>query len=229
MSEFLNELPENWENKGVGRDDEIAQETKDILELKQRVLDELDKPGFPDLEFLFSHESIAVAEEILEDLLQKEQVAFQQTLALNDDEITFKVFERYSLFEYYFLLLRHFKKVQANDDIKGVIVKFSPKYNDFMSQQYQSSRYYEMLCFALNNLDLHDDQKRVLEIQKERCEAVGVHLDEDVKKKVLFIQSELSTLAEQFDDNIKTAAHDISFTIQDATSLKDMPDNLLQI
>ena len=67
MSRQADELPGSCDagEQPVWRDSEVAQNALWILELKQRVLDELEKSWFPDLEFLFSPETIPVYEMFL--------------------------------------------------------------------------------------------------------------------------------------------------------------------
>lgn len=79
-----------------------------MLTLKTRVLNEIQNPEFPNLEFLFSNEALAVAGSILNELLEQEQAEFQKILQVKNEDITFEIIEKKSLLTYYFTLLKYY-------------------------------------------------------------------------------------------------------------------------
>jgi hypothetical protein len=61
--------------------------------IKQKVLQELQKKEFPDLKFLYSKEVLEIALEILRDLLVEEKQKFEQLLKTPKEKISFETFE----------------------------------------------------------------------------------------------------------------------------------------
>jgi len=51
------------------------------MELKQKVLQALQNPDFPDLYFLYSPEVLGIASEILEELLRQEKKDFEEKIS----------------------------------------------------------------------------------------------------------------------------------------------------
>jgi hypothetical protein len=79
------------------------------MNLKQQLLETLQDPNFPDLKLLYSEDSLTLASEILDELLEDEKQDFYKKLETPDSEITFDTFEDTSLLDYYFGILEHYQ------------------------------------------------------------------------------------------------------------------------
>jgi len=79
------------------------------MNVKQKIIQALKNPDFPDLHFLYSSEVLEIAEEVLEDLLAEEKQDFEQKLKTKDEDITFETFQDFSLLDYFFSLLEHYQ------------------------------------------------------------------------------------------------------------------------
>lgn len=128
--------------------------------MKQKILQELQKPEFPDLKFIFSAEALEHALELLEELLETEKQDFQKLLSTIDKDITFDTFQIFSYLDYYFSLLYHYKSVSSTTQMRKIIEDFEPKYNDFCHEVSYSVRYYNMHRICLNNGGLDAEQHR---------------------------------------------------------------------
>ena len=85
--------------------------------MKQKILTELQKSDFPNLEFLFHSDTLEHALELMEELLNQEKRAFQKLLQTPQAEISFDSFEDDSPLDYYWSLLHHYKWVNNTDQI----------------------------------------------------------------------------------------------------------------
>jgi alanyl-tRNA synthetase len=59
-------------------------------EIKQKVITELNKNDFPNLEFLFSEEVLDNALDLLRELLEIEKEKFEKTLKTSNEELNFE-------------------------------------------------------------------------------------------------------------------------------------------
>ncbi len=228
MSELLDNHGNQINDWNIWEAVKTSQDVVWILELKQRIMDELDNPWFPDLEFLFSPQAIELAQDIFLELLKAEEEQFQELLDTEDEKIDFKCFEGFSKLEYFYTLLDHIRNSRKTEKIDELFSIIEPKYLGFQRRKEQSQRYYEIVCFAYNNLHIDPESKRVLELKKQKCEQAWVHLDVETKEKILKIKEELSDLASSYLKNIGEARRNIFFDVS-WESLKDMPKNFLDI
>lgn len=79
------------------------------MSIKQQVRTALENTKFPDLQFLYSKEVLAISEELLEEFLEEEREDFENKLHIQNSDITFETFEEFSLLDYFFSLLEHYQ------------------------------------------------------------------------------------------------------------------------
>jgi Zn-dependent oligopeptidase len=140
------------------------------MTLKQQVYSAINNTNFPDLKFIYSPEVLAIAPEVLEELLEEEKVDFYKRLETPDSEISFETFEDFSPLDYFFSLLEHYQGVHSDDTIRKIIEDFEPKYIDFGNEISYSKKYYEMLKICTDNNDLNTEQSRIIQKSIESYE-----------------------------------------------------------
>ena len=121
------------------------------MTIQERVLQELGKTDFPDLQFLYSPEVLAEAIDILDTLLGQEKADFEKKLLTPDEEICFDTFDDFSKLDYFFGILEHYQGVHSDDTIRNIIEDFEPKYIDFGNEVSYNKRYYEMLNICIQS------------------------------------------------------------------------------
>lgn len=193
--------------------------------LKDRVLEALKNPNFPDLKFLYSPEVLRVSEEILEELLDSEKWDFYKKLKTPDDKISFETFKDFSLLDYFFGLLEHYQWVHGDDTIRKIIEKFEPKYIDFGNEIAYSKRYYEMLKICVQQLNLNNEQSRILEKSIEAYEVRGIALTEPEQNELKEISKRLSELSQKFSNNVVDSKKEFEYVIIDTSCISEMPDD----
>ena len=77
--------------------------------IQEKILKELENPGFPDLQFLYSDEVISAAPAVLQSLLDQEILDFENTLKIQDTDINFDTFQDMSILSYFYSLLSHWE------------------------------------------------------------------------------------------------------------------------
>jgi len=102
-----------------------------INNLKQKILNELEKKEIPDLKFLFSDEVLNISLALLRELLEEEKQDFEEKLKTPDEKITFDLFDDFSKLDYFWSLLNHFENVNSGDKIRQIIEDFEGEYVDF--------------------------------------------------------------------------------------------------
>lgn len=118
-------------------------------DLKTKILFEISKDEFPDLEFLFSKESLELFLEILKELLQERKENFKKLIKIPLEKIQFEDFEDFDKLSHLFLLLQHINMVDKSDISQKTIETFEPIYTDFLNKIQFSKEYYERVCFVL--------------------------------------------------------------------------------
>jgi hypothetical protein len=68
------------------------------MNIKEKVIKELEKKDFPNLNFLFSEEVLDIAPVILDELLEEEKKDFEKKLKLKNKEINFDIFNEDGIF-----------------------------------------------------------------------------------------------------------------------------------
>lgn len=210
----------------IWRDGEVAQETHDIITLKQRIFEELENPGFPDLEFLFSDEALAVMKDVWDQLLADARAGFQEVLSLEDKYITPRILFSRSRISYFHMLLRTLKELENNDLIRDILEDFKAKYVEYTNEIQYSRRYYEMLQIALMKEDITPEEKRAVEVSIEEYQKRGINVDEWERQRLQEINIELARLADIYSNNLADEESEVQIFILDEEVLAEMPQDI---
>jgi len=195
------------------------------MNLKERIKKELQNPGFPNLKFLYSHKVLGIAQEFLEELLEEERYNFEKRLETKDENITFEIFQDFSLLDYFFSLLEHYQSVHNNEIIRNIIESFEPKYIEFWNEIAYSKRYYVMLHFCYNNCDCDWEQKRILEKSIKWYKVRGIDLAEEKQKRLKEISQKLSELSQNFSNNILDSQKEFEYVLNNEEIISEMPSD----
>jgi len=132
------------------------------MNIKQKIVSELENTEIPNLAFLFSEEVLEVAEELLLDFLEEEKKEFEEKLKISDEKITFELFEEESKLNYFWSLLNHLNNVNSSDKVREIIENVEPKLTEFGNEIAYSKRYFEMFEYCLNNCKLDEEQNKII-------------------------------------------------------------------
>jgi len=102
-----------------------------MKEVKNKIIKELKKQEFPDLQFLFSKEVLEVTLEVLKELLDEEKILFKKLLKTKKENITFDIFDDEDVLDYFWSLLNHYQNVNNTDVMRDIIDTFRPELQDF--------------------------------------------------------------------------------------------------
>jgi oligopeptidase A len=199
------------------------------MSLKQQIYTALQNPDFPDLQFLYSSEALAIAPEILEELLEEEKNDFQKKLEIPDSEISFDTFDDVSILDYYFSLLEHYQGVLGDDTIRTILEDFEPLYIDFGNEAAYSQRYYEMLKICLETCDLDTEQTKIISEGIEHFEVRGIALPEDKQEELKSISKKLSEIQQRFSNNVVDSKKSFEYIITNELTISDMPADDKQV
>ena len=210
------------------------------MTIQQQILQELKNTDFPNLQFFYSPEVLAVAEQVLESLLAEEKKDFQKKLQTPDEKISFETFEDFSYLDYFFSLLEHYQGVNNDETIRTIIESFEPKYIDFSNEVAYSKRYYEMLkiCekqltstqnLSLNSLSSKEreatEQLRIIKKSVESFEIRGIALDDEKQKTLKKINKDLSELGQKFWNNVLDSQKEFEYILTDESIISEMPED----
>ncbi|NDK10158.1 M3 family metallopeptidase [Candidatus Gracilibacteria bacterium] len=219
------------ENDGIlqiGNTYQAAGEVISVLELKDRIISEIKKECFPDLEFLFSAQALSVSIDAFKLILAEESEVFETVLQKNVNDLEFENFIYFSYAECFYNFLYHIKNCRKTEINEDVLKNIEGIFIEFQDRKYQSYSYFERICFVLAHRELNSSQTRVLNLEKEKCEQNGVHLNDQQKTDYLKHKKTLGSLSQEYMSNITNSRSEISFHIIDDSVLSDMPEHLIK-
>ena len=193
------------------------------MELKQKIINELERKDFPNLQFLYSEEVLNIAEDILLEFLDEEKKKFNDKLQTEDKEITFDLFEEESNLSFFWGLLNHLSSVKSGDKVREVIENVEPKLNDFYNEISYSKRYFEMFEYCFNNCSLNLEQKKIIEDTIIAFKVKWINLEVDKQKKLKLIIKKLSKLSNKYSNNILDSEKEFEYLLADDEFLKELP------
>jgi len=192
--------------------------------IKQQLIQELDRKDFPDLEFIFSTEVLDNTLMILRELLIDEKLKFEKLLGTEKKDITFDTFQEKSNLSYFWSLLNHFQAVNTNEKIEQIIENFEPEYIAFWNEVAYSKLYFEMLEYCVLNCSLDNEQKRIIEEDIKSFILRWINLSEQKQVELKEISISLAKLSQDFTNNIVKDKAKWSYNIYEEDIIFDLPE-----
>ena len=133
------------ENKTIEITDSTREKVENLTAIKAKILWEINKVGFLDLEFLYSEESLEIIPEVLDELLEAEKKNFDLMLEKNIEEVSFDDVNKDDNWLWYlFSLVEHLDWVKKSDITESIIENFEPKYVEFRNEISYSKKLYDV-------------------------------------------------------------------------------------
>ena len=82
-----------------------------MINIKEKLIFELQRNDIPDLKFIFSEEVLKIAPDLLKEFLEIDKSRFEELLKIENKDLTFESFEYKSLLDLFWSLLNHFQMV----------------------------------------------------------------------------------------------------------------------
>lgn len=196
--------------------------------MKKKILMELNKEGFPDLKLIYSSKALDFALEILWEELDKEKKDFEDFLKIENKDLKFDDFMDEWILNYYWRLLNHLESIDSNKKVRKIIEKFMPKLIDFSNYISYNKKYYEKLLYIDNNLDLDEEQKRIIFLRIKDFKDRWIDLAEEKQKRIKIINKKLSKLSESFSNNVLDEEKNFEYLITDYKLIKNLPKEVLK-
>ena len=115
----------------------------------------------------------------------------------------------------------------TNDDFDALAVKMSPLLSAHNDKILLNKELFERIKFLKSNepsLKLSDEQKRLLDETYKRFQRAGANLDQEAMIRLTEINSSLSSLSVQFDQNVLKETNGYSLIIDDPDDLQGLPN-----
>ncbi|MDD5213436.1 MAG: M3 family metallopeptidase [Candidatus Gracilibacteria bacterium] len=209
--------------------DMTKEQVEDLTSVKARILGEINKAGFPDLEFLFSPEALEQIPALLDELLEEEKAIFQRLIAKNPEDVVFDDLIEETSVHYLFGLVKHLNSVEKSDFTKSIIENFEEKYIAFNDDKNYSNSVYEIFKYLLEKGGFDPSQIRILEKNIRTFEINGINLPLEKQEKIRKINIKLGKLENDFDNNIIDSENAFSYLVTDIEIIKDLPETTLEI
>lgn len=115
----------------------------------------------------------------------------------------------------------------TNDEFDALAVKMSPLLSAHNDKILLNKELFERIKFLKSNepsLKLSDEQKRLLDETYKRFQRAGANLDQEAMIRLTEINSSLSSLSVQFDQNVLKETNGYSLIIDDPDDLQGLPN-----
>ena len=115
----------------------------------------------------------------------------------------------------------------TDDEMDALAVKMSPlmsSHNDQILLNQSLFKRIETLINKSDSLDLTNEQERLLEETYKRFKRSGANLDEESMKRLTEINSALSLLSVEFDQNVLKETNGFSMVIENPEDLEGLPE-----
>ena len=198
------------------------------IQLKEKIILELEKKEFPNMEFLFSTEVLSVALDLLREMLDEEKIKFEKLLKTKKEDITFEVLYEDSKMDIFRSLLNHFYNVSNTQEIRNIIEKFEPSIIKFSNEVSFNKRYYEIHKICLKN-NLTIDQKRELELSIKEFEIKWISLNKDKQNNLKEISSQIAKTTQNFSNNLLDSESEFYYFAENENNFKQLEENDLNI
>ena len=198
------------------------------MDIKQKIIAELQTKDFPNLKFLYSDEVLEIAPEILEYFLEQEKKDFESRLKILDSNISFDTFNEESELGYFWSLLNHLNNVASSDKVRKIVEDFESKLTDFSNEVSYSKRNYEMLEFLLKKWDLDLEQKKIITDDIKSYKVRWINLEKDKQDKLKKINLELSELSTKFSNNVLDSEKEFEYFLENDEFLLELPESDLE-
>jgi len=199
------------------------------MQIKQRIITELQKDGFPDLQFLFSKEVLDITPELLLEFLEIEKQKFENLLKIENKSLNFESFEYESDLDYFWGLLNHLQSIENTETIRTIVEEFRPKLQDFWNYVAYNKQYFDKLIYMDENLELDEEQKRIMYLRIKSFKDIWIDLPKDKQEQLKEINKKLSKLSDDFSNNIVDDEVKFEYLISSFEPIKDLPKEVLEI
>ena len=198
------------------------------MNTKQKIIFELERKDFPNLEFLYGEEVLNVATKILDDFLEEERQDFKNKLKLKNENITFDTFNEESNLGYFWSLLNHLSNVNGSDKIREIIENFEHKLTEFSNEISYSKEYFKMLEYCLENTKLTEEQTKIIKDIIKSYKVRWINLEENKQEELKKISLKLSEIKTKFSNNVLDCEKEFEYFLENDEFLKEFPKSDLE-
>ena len=232
-NKLLNELPKKWTSNLLllAQQESLKNMSESLDEgkiMKKKLLNELSRKWIPNLSLFVDEKALEVVPELLNELLDEDKKWFQNLLSKKNEDLNFDDIVCTWKFCYLWNILYELSSIQDNLTLRNIILNFMWTYQDFCNEKDYSVDYYNKLVWMYENMNLDDEQKRVLYLSIRAYENRGINLPWETQEKIKKINKELLELWEKFQNNVKDDQSEFSYYFSDDSSIKDLPKPLLE-
>ncbi len=201
--------------------------------IKQKIISELNRNNFPNLEFLFSEEVLDNALDLLRELLETEKEKFEKTLKTPNEKLSFEqIFynpEDDDNLGYFWSLLNHLSWVNDSEKIRNIIDAFEQEYQEFADYVWFSKDYYHKIIYIREKENLDEEQTRIVSETIKWFKLKWINLSEKKQNQIKEINLKLADITNKFNKNCLDSQAEYEFIINDFGIIKDIPEDVLKL
>jgi oligopeptidase A len=205
-----------------------------VIIKEKRIIEELDNPGIPNLKLMFSPEYITVIPWLLDKLL-KAKIKEQEMLhRIPKEKLTYSLLynensETHFRLNYLWSLVNQYKWLNDSKELRDILAYFMPKIMAFWNKCTYDKDEFEMARYWLENIELDEEQKLIMEKTIKNFEDRWIHLPLEKTERLKTINLEMSTLSKNFSETLLDAQKQFRHFFATDEFLKEMPEDLLRL
>lgn len=202
------------------------------ISIQDRIINELNEIELPNLEFLYSQESVDNIPFVLDRLIDKKEKDFLQLLQIPLSNVNWELIENFSQddkMSYLYSLLHNLNNVKGTDQVRFIIQMFQDKIVNLQNEMSYSKPYYEIYKTIQKDSSLNPEQKRIVDKTVKMFELSWIALEADKIEQLKIINQKLTKLSYDFGENLLNEQKNYSYYIESVDTIKDMPQDILTI
>lgn len=205
---------------------------KDSRAIQEKILQELNEIDLPNLEFLYSQESVENISYVLDRLIEQKENEFHKLLKTPLDKVNWELVEKFSQddkMSYLYSLLNNLNNVKGTDQVRFIIQMFQDKLVSLQNEMSYSKPYYEIYKAIQKDSSLNLEQKRIVDKAVKMFELSWIALEDDKIDKLKDINQKLTKLSYDFGENLLNEQKNYSYYIESIDTIKDLPQDILDM
>lgn len=149
-------------------------------------------------------------------------------MAIKNEDLKFGDIAFDSKFLYLWSMLDTLISMGDDSELRNIVLNFIWKFQDFCNERDYSVEYYDKLVWMDKNMDLDEEQKRILYLTISEYKNRWIDLPVEKQNKKKELNKKLVELWEKYKNNLKDEQSEFSYYIPDDSCIKDLPKSILE-
>ncbi|EKE29291.1 MAG: hypothetical protein ACD_2C00193G0012 [uncultured bacterium (gcode 4)] len=199
---------------------------------QNRIIEEIERSGIPDIGLIFSPEYITLLPEVLDKLFEWFLAEYRRCVETPKEKITFDILdgtddEMWHRFNFLWALINQYKSSNDSEILRKIIDDFQPKLVALYNESGYSKVEYGLYKHCLENCEMDDEQKRIIGMTVKDYEKNGIHLPQDKIDRLKEMNLKMTKMRNKFANNLLDDEKSFVHVFEDDGDISEMPQDVL--